>query len=114
MGRKRPVKHTVHTRHPKYNVPDYLRGKGSCGGIPVMDGSGSGVRNIPESSQNWINKWLSEKEKYERLGTPLSKLKMRISRHRANLILGRDFGESVDSFLERRGLKEYYQWKPDF
>jgi len=26
MGRKKPVKHTVHTRHPRYNVPQYPRG----------------------------------------------------------------------------------------
>ncbi|MHA1286034.1 MAG: hypothetical protein ACTSPB_01400 [Candidatus Thorarchaeota archaeon] len=30
MGRKRksPVKHTVHTKHPRYNVPQYPRGSG--------------------------------------------------------------------------------------
>jgi len=28
MGRKRPVKHTVHTRHPRYRVPNYPRGRG--------------------------------------------------------------------------------------
>ncbi|MHA1286039.1 MAG: hypothetical protein ACTSPB_01425 [Candidatus Thorarchaeota archaeon] len=50
MGRKRksPRKHSVHTRHPRYNVLEYLRGKrgrGSCGGTPRFDGSGGGIGN---------------------------------------------------------------------
>jgi len=28
MGRKRPVKHTVHTKHPRYNTSQYPRGRG--------------------------------------------------------------------------------------
>ncbi len=27
MGRRRPRKHTVHTRHPRYSIPSYIRGR---------------------------------------------------------------------------------------
>jgi len=61
-------------------------------------------------SESWIKKWTDEKAKYERLNLPLSKLKERIIRHKASMILGRDFGESVEDYLERRGLTEYHKW----
>ncbi|MHA1286041.1 MAG: hypothetical protein ACTSPB_01435 [Candidatus Thorarchaeota archaeon] len=47
--RKPPKRHTVQTKHPRYNLPEYLRGRGgqgSCGGTPLRDGSGGGVGNI--------------------------------------------------------------------
>jgi len=43
MGRKKPVKHTVHTKHPRYQTSEYDRGKGgrgACGGTRQFDGQG--------------------------------------------------------------------------
>lgn len=61
-------------------------------------------------SETWIEKWEVERLKYERLGLPLSKLEDRIIKHKASLILGREFGESVEDFKKRRGLEKYYAW----
>lgn len=63
-------------------------------------------------SQNWINHWEEQRLKYIRLGKPLTELKARIIRHKSSLLLGREFGENADSFKKRRGLTEYYEWKP--
>ena len=63
------------------------------------------------ASESWIAKWEAELEKYKRLNIPLSRLKERIISHKASLILGREFGEDVESYLERRGLTDYYEWK---
>ena len=63
------------------------------------------------TSETWIEKWENERAKYKRLGLPLSRFQDRITRHKASLILGRDFGETVDNYIERRGLTEYfYNW----
>ena len=67
----------------------------------------------PES-KNWIDHWLELKAKYERLGKPLDELKARIIRHKASQTLGRDFGESTETFFERKGLTDYRNWIPDF
>ena len=61
-------------------------------------------------SQIWISHWEEMKEKYIRLGTPLSELKTRIIRHKASLTLGRDFGENTETYQKRKGLTEYYEW----
>lgn len=62
-------------------------------------------------SARWIANWEAEREKYRRLNLPISRLKARITRHKASLILGREFGEDPEAFKERRGLTEYYKWK---
>ena len=61
-------------------------------------------------SNGWINQWLDEKKKYERLGKPLRDLNDRIIRHKASLMLGRNFGEKPDVYLKRKGLTKYYHW----
>jgi len=63
------------------------------------------------ASETWIAKWEAEREKYKRLNLPISRLKDRIIRHKASLILDREFGEDPESYLERRGLTDYYKWK---
>ena len=95
--RRSPKRHTVHTQNARYSISQYSRG---TRGTP------------PEStaSKSWIEKWEREREKYIRLGIPLSKLRERIIRHKASLILSREFGEDPEAFKERRGLKEYYEW----
>lgn len=65
-------------------------------------------------SESWIQKWENERLKYERLGLPLSKLKDRIIRHKCSIVLGRDFGENIESYLERRGLMKYKNWVPSW
>lgn len=67
-----------------------------------------------------IKSWLDMKKKYEsgkwKGHLPLSeRLKVfdkRLNSYKASLILGRDFQESGDSFLNRKGLKKFWDWKP--
>jgi predicted nucleic acid-binding Zn-ribbon protein len=75
----------------------------------------SGVPYHGESSKSkvWIDKWEKERENYIKRGKPLSHLEERIVRHKASLILGRNFGEDPEAYKRRMGLTEYYDWKLD-
>jgi len=48
-----------------------------------------GETRLNSESEKWINHWLELKEKYIRLGKPLSELNDRIIRHKASQCLGR-------------------------
>lgn len=73
-----------------------------------------GETRLNSESEKWINHWLELKEKYIRLGKPLSELNDRIIRHKASQCLGRGFGESVESYYNRTGLTEYHKWRPEY
>lgn len=61
-------------------------------------------------SDMWIEQWNDERKKYIRLKKPLKKLDDRIKRHKASLVLGRNFGETLNAYLKRKGLRKYWDW----
>jgi len=62
-------------------------------------------------SHSEIEKWIKYREKY-RSGQwkgGMEKFRKRLGRYKASLILGREFQEPVGIFLERKGLKEFWE-----
>jgi hypothetical protein len=63
------------------------------------------------SEDYWIEYWKKKREIRVRIGKGPD-ISEDVVRHKASLVLGRDFGEDMDSYLKRKNLKKYMDWKP--
>ena len=61
-----------------------------------------------QNLERWRLYWLEKKRLYVKLGKPIDFLEYRIKEHKAGITLGRDFGESVNDYLSKRGLLTYF------
>ncbi len=66
---------------------------------------------IAKESAMWIATWERRRADWKRFNKPISEMKDAIISHKSSLILGREFGEDPDAYIERRGLTDYYKWK---
>ena len=65
-----------------------------------------------KTSDIFIDSWIKKKQVYEKLGKPKEHFDNALSGYKASIILGRDFGESGESYINRKGLKKFMDWKP--
>jgi hypothetical protein len=81
-----------------------------------------GEEEMSERSKAEIAKWSKLRSEYLAKGYPMEQrdpkmpwrepFKERVVGYKASLILGREFGEDSGAFLRRKGLKEFWEWKP--
>jgi hypothetical protein len=73
-------------------------------------------------SEAEIERWTKMRNDYLAKGYPIKAwnpkmpykepFNERVVGYKASLILGREFGENTEAFLKRKGLKEFWDWKP--
>ena len=68
--------------------------------------------NDMSRSELEIEAWLKKKPIYIKKYGGTKQYEEAVSRHKASLSLGREFGESTESYFKRKDLKKFIDWKP--
>jgi len=58
-----------------------------------------------------IEFWKAEKKRYQQKGWSMERYYDRLAHRRAGFVGGREFGETCDSYIKRKGMKEFYDYK---
>ncbi len=67
---------------------------------------------MPNRSELEIERWSKLYQSYKTKGK-LKDFRTRLGLYKGSLILGRNFQESSDSYLERKDLTKFMNWNPE-
>ena len=67
---------------------------------------------MSDTSKIFIDAWQKKKPIYIKKYGGTKEYKEAIIRQKASLSLGREFGETTDSYFNRKNLKKFMDWNP--